>query len=64
MQVDVKDFGPKETLEFKQAVTGDKHTWGFLANNMSDGTLRVLGILVALFQGRTRHTKTRAARRN
>ena len=49
--VDVKDFGPKETLEFKQAVTGDKHTWGFLANNMSDGTLRVLGILVALFQG-------------
>ena len=50
-RVNVKEFGPKETLEFRQDVTGDKHTWRFLANNMSDGTLRVLGILVALFQG-------------
>ena len=49
-RVDVKDFGPKETLEFRQAVTGDKYPWRFLANNMSDGTLRALGILVALFQ--------------
>lgn len=49
--VDIKDFGPKETLEFRQDVTGDKHPWRFLANNMSDGTLRALGILVALFQG-------------
>ena len=49
--VDVKGFGPKETLEFRQDVAGDKHRWRFLANNMSDGTLRVLGILVALFQG-------------
>ena len=50
--VDVKDFGPKETLEFRQNVTGDTHPWRFLANNMSDGTLRALGgILVALFQG-------------
>ena len=50
-KVKVKDFGPKETLEFRQDVAGDKHRWRFLANNMSDGTLRVLGILVALFQG-------------
>ncbi len=49
--VDVKDFGPKETLEFRQDVTGDTHPWRFLGNNMSDGTLRALGILVALFQG-------------
>ena len=49
--VDVKRFGPKETLEFRQDVAGDKYPWRFLANNMSDGTLRVLGILVALFQG-------------
>lgn len=49
--VDVKAFGPKETLEFRQDVAGDKYPWRFLANNMSDGTLRVLGILVALFQG-------------
>ena len=50
--VDVKGFGPKETLEFKQDVAGDKHPWRFLADNMSDGTLRALGILVALFQGK------------
>ena len=50
--VDVKRFGPKETLEFRQDVAGDKYPWRFLANNMSDGTLRVLGILVALLQGR------------
>ena len=50
-KVEVKEFGPKETLEFRQDVAGDKHRWRFLANNMSDGTLRVLGILVALFQG-------------
>lgn len=49
--IDVKKFGPKETLEFRQNVAGDKNPWSFLANNMSDGTLRVLGILVALFQG-------------
>ena len=49
--VDVKGFGPKETLEFRQDVAGDTYRWRFLANNMSDGTLRVLGILVALFQG-------------
>ena len=49
--VDVKGFGPKETLEFRQDVAGDTHRWRFLTNNMSDGTLRVLGILVALFQG-------------
>ena len=48
--VEVKEIRPKETLEFRQDVAGDKHAWRFLANNMSDGTLRVLGILVALFQ--------------
>ena len=48
--VEVKKIGPKETLEFMQEVAGAKHPWRFLANNMSDGTLRVLGILVALFQ--------------
>ncbi len=39
-----------ETLEFKQRVAGAKAPWRFPAVNMSDGTLRVLGILVALFQ--------------
>lgn len=48
--VDVKVIGPKETLEFRQQVAGTKDPWRFLASNMSDGTVRALGILVALFQ--------------
>jgi predicted ATPase len=48
--VDVKVIGPKETLEFRQQVAGSKDPWRFLAANMSDGTVRALGILVALFQ--------------
>ncbi len=48
--VDVKVIGPKETLEFRQQVAGLKDPWRFLAANMSDGTVRALGILVALFQ--------------
>lgn len=49
--VDVKVVGPKETLEFRQQVAGSRDPWRFLAANMSDGTVRALGILVALFQG-------------
>lgn len=48
--VDVKLVGPKETLEFRQQVAGSKAPWRLLAANMSDGTVRALGILVALFQ--------------
>jgi len=48
--VDVKEIGPKETLEFRQNVAGSRDAWRFIAANMSDGTLRALGILVALFQ--------------
>ena len=46
-----KVVGPKLTIEFRQEVRGDRHPWRFLANNVSDGTLRVLGVLVALYQG-------------
>ena len=46
-----KTVGPKLTLEFRQEVRGDTNPWRFLANNVSDGTLRVLGVLVALYQG-------------
>lgn len=49
--VERKSIGPMETLEFRQAMTGAKHPWRFLAQNMSDGTLRALGVLTALFQG-------------
>lgn len=48
--VDPKSIGPKETLEFRQVVAGDAFPWRFLASNMSDGTLRTLGVLVAVFQ--------------
>ena len=48
--VDVKDVPPKVTLEFRQEVVGSTNPWRFFAGNMSDGTLRALGILVALFQ--------------
>ncbi len=49
--MEAKTVGPKLTLEFRQEVRGDRHPWRFLANNVSDGTLRVLGVLVALYQG-------------
>jgi predicted ATPase len=49
-RVDVKQVGPKETLEFRQQVGANEHPWRFFAANMSDGTLRALGVLVALFQ--------------
>ena len=49
--VEVEKFGDKEMLVFRQDVVGDKHSSRFQVNNMSDGTLRLLGILVALFQG-------------
>jgi predicted ATPase len=48
--VDVKDVSPKMTLEFRQEVAGASTPWRFNAGSMSDGTLRALGILVALFQ--------------
>jgi predicted ATPase len=45
-----KTLGPRETIEFRQEVGDTDSPWRFLAANMSDGTLRALGILVALFQ--------------
>lgn len=48
--VDRVALGPKETLEFRQAVEGSRSPWRFPAQSMSDGTLRALGVLVAAFQ--------------
>ncbi|MCX6347894.1 MAG: AAA family ATPase [Candidatus Aureabacteria bacterium] len=45
----VKRVGKKETLEFHQ-VGSNETPWRFTAENMSDGTLRALGVLTALFQ--------------
>ena len=47
---ETKILGSQETIEFRQAVKGQKHPWTFLASSMSDGTLRALGVLVAIFQ--------------
>ena len=43
-------IGPREALEFRRVVRGAKHSWRFAPNNVSDGTLRALGALVAVFQ--------------
>lgn len=48
--------GPMETLNFRQDMAGAKHPWSFSAQNMSDGTLRALGVLTALFQGNADHS--------
>lgn len=49
-----KELGPKETLEFRQhldnATEDPRGSRRFLASNMSDGTLRMLGVLAASFQ--------------
>jgi predicted ATPase len=48
-------LGSWETVEFSQDVPGAKSPWRFPAGSVSDGTLRALGVLVALFSstGRT-----------
>jgi predicted ATPase len=56
--VERKAIGPMETLEFRQEMAGAKHPWRFLAQNMSDGTLRALGVLTALFQGNQDYSPT------
>jgi hypothetical protein len=48
--VAVKHMGKKETIEFRQVVGGNVAPWRFPAENMSDGTLRALGVLTALYQ--------------
>lgn len=49
-----KSVGPMETIEFRQQVAGRKDPWAFMAANISDGTLRGLGVLVALLQSNGR----------
>lgn len=49
-EISSKSLGPKETIEFRQEVSGDPNPWKYLAPSVSDGTLRALGVLVAVFQ--------------
>ena len=53
--VNRKGLGPYETVEFGQRVAGAKSPWAFQATSMSDGTLRALGVLTALFAGTDSH---------
>ena len=48
--VDKRSVGPRETIEFRQEVSGARDPRRFFASNMSDGALRAFGVLVALFQ--------------
>jgi predicted ATPase len=48
--MDRVQLGPRETIEFRQEVEGSSHPWRFHAANMSDGTLRAAGVLVAVSQ--------------
>ena len=45
-----RSIGPKHTIEFLQEVSGAAEPQRFLAANMSDGAIRALGLLLALFQ--------------
>lgn len=56
--IERKQIGPMETLEFRQEMAGANHPWRFLAQSMSDGTLRALGVLTALFQGNRDYAPT------
>lgn len=43
------EVGAWETVQFRQRVRGSDRPWLFPATSVSDGTLRALGVLVALF---------------
>ena len=49
--VEVKNLSQYETLEFTQRFGDDSFGRSFPASSMSDGTLRALAVLVALYQG-------------
>lgn len=51
---EAKTLGSQETIEFRQMVKGQEHPWRFLAESMSDGTLRAFGVLLAVFQAMAR----------
>jgi predicted ATPase len=53
-----KSISHMETLEFRQDTAGSTHPWRFQAQNMSDGTLRALGVLTALFQSNVDYSPT------
>jgi predicted ATPase len=59
VDVTTKHVGKKETIEFRQHVDDNESPWRFPAESMSDGTLRALGVLTALFQSPTNERSRR-----
>lgn len=53
IDVDRKALPGWDTIEFRQEIGNEPHPWRFPGSSMSDGTLRALGVLVALFGGTT-----------
>jgi predicted ATPase len=53
VSVDRSPLGTYESLRFRQEVEGAASPWTFEATSMSDGTLRALGCLAALFASST-----------
>lgn len=49
-QVDVKEYGGRLELEFQQQHDDETEGWTLNALSMSDGTLRVLGLLATVYQ--------------
>jgi hypothetical protein len=51
-QIRVEDLGGYDLLTLRQSITTEPRWWDAHPDQISDGTLRALGVLVALFQGR------------
>ncbi|TFV58333.1 UNVERIFIED_ORG: chromosome segregation protein SMC [Bacillus sp. AZ43] len=56
--VDRVNLDSWETLEFRQETAGSNQPWSFRGSSMSDGTLRALGVLLALFSSSTKFAST------
>lgn len=52
--VDRVNLDSWEALEFRQETAGSSQPWSFRGSSMSDGTLRALGVLLALFSSPSR----------
>lgn len=50
VSVEGRTLSTMETIEFRQGVKGQTNSWKFPASAMSDGTLRALGVLLAVYQ--------------
>ncbi len=49
--IEQRPVGSRETVEFRQQVSGSQHPCRSWASSMSDGALRTVGVLAAIFQG-------------